>query len=229
VGGPPSPWMLTMALGCRALAIAARFVDAGSEAGVRRPATWPSARRAPSRAWRMRSVVSHVKVCSGKPRRRWPGCCRLAWQVLRSPPRPVGHLPCLIEASFRAVVAGVEEHDHAGNVGGGGRDGGDKRRRGNEQSAVAIAAPTRRLAGTGATVAPLATTLKAQTRRLWMSATKSRPISKGTVMQPGGTPDMSALLAQAQQVQQQLMEAQEALANSEVARARPAAVWCRSP
>src|SRR6478736_754488 len=39
-----------------------------------------------------------------------------------------------------------------------------------------------------------------------MSATKSRPIRKGTVMQPGGTPDMSALLAQAQ----------EALANSEV-------------
>ncbi|MGV9801785.1 YbaB/EbfC family nucleoid-associated protein [Mycobacterium sp. NPDC003449] len=35
-------------------------------------------------------------------------------------------------------------------------------------------------------------------------------------MQPGGTPDMSALLAQAQQVQQQLMEAQESLANSEV-------------
>ncbi|AKS31126.1 YbaB/EbfC family nucleoid-associated protein [Mycolicibacterium goodii] len=35
-------------------------------------------------------------------------------------------------------------------------------------------------------------------------------------MQPGGTPDMSALLAQAQQVQQQLMEAQEALANAEV-------------
>lgn len=35
-------------------------------------------------------------------------------------------------------------------------------------------------------------------------------------MQPGQQPDMSALLAQAQQVQQQLMEAQEALANSEV-------------
>src|SRR4051812_18378109 len=35
-------------------------------------------------------------------------------------------------------------------------------------------------------------------------------------MQPGGTPDMSALLAQAQQVQQQLMEAQESLANTEV-------------
>src|SRR5260370_8642430 len=49
-----------------------------------------------------------------------------------------------------------------------------------------------------------------------MSATKSRPRRKGIVMQPGGTPDMSALLAQAQQVQQQLMEAQEALANSEV-------------
>ena len=58
--------------------------------------------------------------------------------------------------------------------------------------------------------------LKATTRRLWMSATKSRPIRKGTVMPPGGTPDMSALLAQAQQMQQQLMEAQEALANSEV-------------
>lgn len=35
-------------------------------------------------------------------------------------------------------------------------------------------------------------------------------------MQPEGQPDMSALLAQAQQVQQQLMEAQESLANSEV-------------
>ena len=37
-------------------------------------------------------------------------------------------------------------------------------------------------------------------------------------MQPGtgGQPDMSALLAQAQQVQQQLMEAQEALAAAEV-------------
>jgi nucleoid-associated protein EbfC len=35
-------------------------------------------------------------------------------------------------------------------------------------------------------------------------------------MQPGQQPDMSALLAQAQQVQQQLMEAQEALAVAEV-------------
>jgi DNA-binding YbaB/EbfC family protein len=35
-------------------------------------------------------------------------------------------------------------------------------------------------------------------------------------MQPGGQPDMSALLAQAQQMQQQLMEAQESLANAEV-------------
>lgn len=35
-------------------------------------------------------------------------------------------------------------------------------------------------------------------------------------MQPGQQPDMSALLAQAQQVQQQLMEAQEALAGAEV-------------
>jgi nucleoid-associated protein EbfC len=35
-------------------------------------------------------------------------------------------------------------------------------------------------------------------------------------MQPGGQPDMSALLAQAQQMQQQLMEAQRRLINSEV-------------
>lgn len=35
-------------------------------------------------------------------------------------------------------------------------------------------------------------------------------------MQPEGMPDMSALLAQAQQMQQQLMEAQEQMANSEV-------------
>ncbi|MCG7594556.1 YbaB/EbfC family nucleoid-associated protein [Mycobacterium sp. PSTR-4-N] len=35
-------------------------------------------------------------------------------------------------------------------------------------------------------------------------------------MQPGGQPDMSALLAQAQQMQQQLMEAQAALAAAEV-------------
>lgn len=35
-------------------------------------------------------------------------------------------------------------------------------------------------------------------------------------MQPGQPPDMSALLAQAQQVQQQLMEAQQALTESEV-------------
>jgi DNA-binding YbaB/EbfC family protein len=35
-------------------------------------------------------------------------------------------------------------------------------------------------------------------------------------MQPGQQPDMSALLAQAQQMQQQLMEAQESLAAAEV-------------
>ena len=35
-------------------------------------------------------------------------------------------------------------------------------------------------------------------------------------MQPGGQPDMSALLAQAQQMQQQLMEAQQRLINTEV-------------
>jgi nucleoid-associated protein EbfC len=36
------------------------------------------------------------------------------------------------------------------------------------------------------------------------------------VTQPEGTPDMSALLAQAQQMQQQLMEAQEQMAAAEV-------------
>ena len=35
-------------------------------------------------------------------------------------------------------------------------------------------------------------------------------------MQPGNQPDMSALLEQAQRMQQQLMEAQEQLANTEV-------------
>jgi DNA-binding YbaB/EbfC family protein len=35
-------------------------------------------------------------------------------------------------------------------------------------------------------------------------------------MQPDGVPDMSALLAQAQQMQQQLMEAQQQLATTEV-------------
>jgi hypothetical protein len=35
-------------------------------------------------------------------------------------------------------------------------------------------------------------------------------------MQPGGQPDMSALLAQAQEMQQSLMAAQQRLINSEV-------------
>ncbi|MBS9535404.1 YbaB/EbfC family nucleoid-associated protein [Mycobacterium sp. M1] len=35
-------------------------------------------------------------------------------------------------------------------------------------------------------------------------------------MQPGGAPDMSALLAQAQQMQQQLLAAQQELLNTEV-------------
>lgn len=35
-------------------------------------------------------------------------------------------------------------------------------------------------------------------------------------MQPGNPPDMSALLAQAQEMQQRLMEAQNTMANSEV-------------
>src|SRR5690606_38950021 len=94
---------------------------------------------------------------------------------------------------------------------------------------VTTAAPTRRQAGTrtAATVAASRTRLKGQTAadgreqpsRDQHAIKKTQPRhehGKGTVMQPGGTPDMSALLAQAQQVQQQLMEAQEALANAEV-------------
>ena len=58
--------------------------------------------------------------------------------------------------------------------------------------------------------------LKVPNRPHAAGATKSRPRCKGTVMQPGGQPDMSALLAQAQQMQQQLMAAQQRLANAEV-------------
>jgi hypothetical protein len=56
--------MLTMALGCSALAIAARSSTHGP-----RPVSLPRdiAVRTPRAvsAWRMRSVVSQVKVCSG--------------------------------------------------------------------------------------------------------------------------------------------------------------------
>src|SRR5690349_10902296 len=54
-----------------------------------------------------------------------------------------------------------------------------------------------------------------KTRQSCSQAAESTTV-RGPAMQPGQQPDMSALLAQAQQVQQQLMEAQEALANSEV-------------
>jgi nucleoid-associated protein EbfC len=45
---------------------------------------------------------------------------------------------------------------------------------------------------------------------------KSKSRGKRTVTQPEGPPDMSALLAQAQKMQQQLMEAQEQMAATEV-------------
>ena len=80
----------------------------------------------------------------------------------------------------------------------------------------------------GATVARGASRLEVANRRVPASETKSRPRRKGTVMQPGGQPDMSALLAQAQQMQQQLMEAQEQLANAEV-HGQAGGGWCRSP
>src|ERR1700758_2270072 len=60
------------------------------------------------------------------------------------------------------------------------------------------------------------TRLKASNRPQGVGETKSKPRRKGTVMQPEGPPDMSALLAQAQQMQQQLMAAQQRLANAEV-------------
>ena len=58
--------------------------------------------------------------------------------------------------------------------------------------------------------------LKTAAAGLWNRDQESRSRCKGTVMQSGGTPDMSALFAQAQQVQQQLMEAQEKLAATDV-------------
>ncbi len=64
VGGPPSAWMLTTALGFSALAIAARSSTHGPS-----PVSLPRdiAVRTPSAvsAWRIRSVVSQVKECSG--------------------------------------------------------------------------------------------------------------------------------------------------------------------
>src|ERR1700722_20266292 len=65
-------------------------------------------------------------------------------------------------------------------------------------------------------VSPAPSTLGTSNRSQGAGETKARPICKGTVMQPGGQPDMSALLAQAQQMQQQLMAAQQRLANAEV-------------
>src|SRR5271154_3157751 len=65
-------------------------------------------------------------------------------------------------------------------------------------------------------VSPAPSTLGTLTRPHDAGETKSRPRRKGTVMQPGGQPDMSALLAQAQQMQQQLMAAQQRLIDSEV-------------
>src|ERR1700677_2140607 len=60
-------------------------------------------------------------------------------------------------------------------------------------------------------VSPAPSTLGTLTRPHDAGETKSIPRRKGTVMQPGGQPDMSALLAQAQQ-----MAAQDRLINSEV-------------
>jgi len=60
------------------------------------------------------------------------------------------------------------------------------------------------------------TTLRVTTRRGRASEIKSKSRGKTTVTQPEGSPDMSALLAQAQRMQQQLMEAQEQMAAAEV-------------
>src|SRR3984885_6591278 len=65
-------------------------------------------------------------------------------------------------------------------------------------------------------VSPAPSTLGTLTRPHDAGETKSISRRKGTVMQPGGQPDMSALLAQAQQMQQSLMAAQQRLINSEV-------------
>ena len=94
VGGPPSPWIDTTAFGWTELASAARSSTHGPG-----PVSSPRdiAVRTPSAvsAWRTRSVVSQLKVCSG-----YPSLVEvpLAWQSL-VPPRPVGTC-LLIEASL---------------------------------------------------------------------------------------------------------------------------------
>src|SRR6202048_3758647 len=65
-------------------------------------------------------------------------------------------------------------------------------------------------------VSPAPSTLGTSNRSQGAGETKSRPLCKGTVMQPGGQPDMSALLAQAQQMQEQLMAAQQRVIDAEV-------------
>src|SRR3984957_6895502 len=65
-------------------------------------------------------------------------------------------------------------------------------------------------------VSPAPSTLGTLNPQHGAGETKSIPRRKGTVMQPGGQPDMSGLLAQAQQMQQELMAAQQRLINSEV-------------
>jgi nucleoid-associated protein EbfC len=60
------------------------------------------------------------------------------------------------------------------------------------------------------------TRLNVLTRRARISAIKSKSGGRRTVTQPEGAPDMAALLAKAQQMQQQLMEAQEQIAAAEV-------------
>ena len=100
MGGPPSAWIETTALGCRALAIAARSSTQGPtwsslprDMAVRTP-SWSSSAR-------ISSTVSQLKVCSGKPS---AVLVPVVWQSL-VPPRPVGTWR-VIEASLAPLCPG---------------------------------------------------------------------------------------------------------------------------
>ena len=171
-----------MALGCSALAIAARSSTQGpSPVSLPRDIAvrTPSARQLlpdPQRGVPGEGVLGIAVVGRGA-----------AGLAVLGAAAAGGHLPA-DRGVVGAVVAGVEEDDHARDVGGRGRCGAGERRRGDEQAGGERSADTQ--AGWhvhGVKVARGRLGLKGQTAACWTSATKSRPIRKGTVMQPGGT------------------------------------------
>ena len=162
VAGPPSAWMETTALGCSALAIAARSSTHGP--------TWSSlprdiAVRTPSwvSAWRISSMVSQLKVCSGKPS---SVVVPLAWQSL-VPPRPVGTWR-VIEASLAPLWPGSRKTIMPAMLAGAAWvTGRGQRRRGEQQAGGGGGADTQGSGhSTGVTVAPRRLGLKVADRRI---------------------------------------------------------------